>query len=113
MPVLPIDSGRYGSEEMRGIFEESRKLSYMLRVAGEVARAQAELGLIPKGAGEEIFEKANTRFVKLERCKELERLTRHETASVVLALEEVCSDEAKPWVHYLSLIHISEPTRPY
>jgi len=100
MPVLPIDSGRYGSEEMREIFEESRKLSYMLRVEGEVARAQAELGLIPKGAGEEIFEKANTRFVKLERCKELERLTRHETASVVLALEEVCSDEAKPWVHY-------------
>ena len=30
MPILPIDSGRYGTKEMKDIFEEDRKLNYEL-----------------------------------------------------------------------------------
>ena len=30
MPILPIDSGRYGSREMREIFEDERRLKYQL-----------------------------------------------------------------------------------
>ena len=28
MPILPIDSGRYGTKEMKAIFEEENKLYY-------------------------------------------------------------------------------------
>jgi adenylosuccinate lyase len=31
MPILPIDSGRYGSKEIKNIFEESKKLEYELK----------------------------------------------------------------------------------
>lgn len=100
MPILPIDSGRYGSEEMKRIFEESSRLSYILMVEGAVAESQAELGIIPREAGDEISRKANINYVKLEKCKELERISGHEPANIVEALVEVCEDEAKPWVHF-------------
>lgn len=100
MPVLPIDSGRYGSKEMREIFEESSRLKYILAVEAAVAEAQAELGIIPADAGKEIASKANLNYVTLEKCKEVEKKIGHEPANVVEVLVEVCEEYAKPWVHY-------------
>ena len=37
MPILPIDSGRYGTKEMKAIFEEETKLRYELTFEAEVA----------------------------------------------------------------------------
>ncbi len=56
MPILPIDSGRYGSKEMKEIFDEYKKLEYELKYEAEVAKAQAEINLIPKEAAIEIAE---------------------------------------------------------
>ena len=50
MPILPIDSGRYGTKEMKDIFEEDRKLNYELIFESAVASAQAELQIIPNGS---------------------------------------------------------------
>ncbi|PUA31337.1 MAG: adenylosuccinate lyase [Candidatus Terraquivivens tikiterensis] len=100
MPVLPIDSGRYGSKEIREIFEESSRLKYILAVEAAVAEAQAELGIIPAEAGKEIASKASIDYVTLERCKEVEKEIGHEPANVVEVLVGVCGDHAKPWVHY-------------
>ena len=50
MPILPIDSGRYGSKEMRDIFEDERRLQYQLDFEATVAQAQAQLGMIPADA---------------------------------------------------------------
>ena len=52
MPILPIDSGRYGSKEMKEIFDEYKKLEYELKYEAEVAKAQAEINLIPKEAAD-------------------------------------------------------------
>ena len=37
MPILPIDSGRYGSEEIKKIFEEEQHLRYQLDFEAAVA----------------------------------------------------------------------------
>jgi adenylosuccinate lyase len=47
MSILPIDSCRYGSEEMKEIFKEDMKLQYQLNFEAEVAISQAKLNIIP------------------------------------------------------------------
>jgi adenylosuccinate lyase len=100
VPVLPIDSGRYGSVEAKTIFTEESRLKYMLQVEAVVANAEASLKLIPLKAAKEISLKSNIKLVPYKKWKEIEHVTKHETASLVEALVSVVSDEAKPWVHY-------------
>jgi adenylosuccinate lyase len=100
MPILPIDAGRYGSEEVKRIFEEEQVLKYSLEFEAVVAEAQGMLGIIPKDASNEITYKARSNLVRIDRVKELEAVREHDVAAMVEALVEVCSDIAKPWVHY-------------
>jgi adenylosuccinate lyase len=100
VPVLPIDSGRYGSVEAKAIFTEESRLMYMLKVEAAVANAEASLRLIPLKAAKEIALKSNVKLVTYDKWKEIEKTTKHETASLVEALVSVVSDESKPWVHY-------------
>src|SRR3954469_20973290 len=100
MPILPIDSGRYGNKEMKEIFDEYKKLEYELKYEAEVAKAQAEINLIPKEAAIEIAEIVKLNKVSLNRVKELEKVSDHDTAALVEALSEQCSDRTKPWIHY-------------
>ena len=100
MPILPIDSGRYGSKEMKEIFDEYKKLEYELKYEAEVAKAQAEINLIPKEAAIEIAEIVKLNKVSLNRVKELEKVSDHDTAAIVEATSEQCSDKTKPWIHY-------------
>ena len=100
MPILPIDSGRYGSKEMKEIFDEYKKLEYELKYEAEVAKAQAEINLIPKEAAIEIAEIVKLDKVSLNRVKELEKVSDHDTAAIVEAISEQCSDKTKPWIHY-------------
>ncbi len=100
MPILPIDSCRYGSKKMKDIFEEEKKLEYQLIFEGEVAIAQGNLNLIPNLAAKEIIKVALSKSIPLKRVKELEKISEHDTAAVVEALSEKCSSFAKPWVHY-------------
>jgi len=100
VPVLPIDSGRYGSVEAKTIFSEESRLKYMLKVEAVVATAEASLKLIPLKAAKEISSKSNIKLVPYKKWKEIEQTTKHETASLVEAIVSVVSDETKPWVHY-------------
>jgi adenylosuccinate lyase len=100
MPILPIDSGRYGSREIRQIFEEDRRLYYQLEFEAAVAAAQGQMKLIPSYASEEIGRKAKAGVVKVKRIKELELVSDHDTAALVEALSEHCSSRSKPWIHY-------------
>ncbi len=100
MPILPIDTGRYGSPEMRSIFDEENRLQKWLDVEATIAQAQATVGDIPKEAADEIARNANTKVVTLARTKTIEKETRHDLMSMVLALTEACSGEGKRFVHY-------------
>ena len=100
MPILPIDSGRYGSTEIKQIFEEKKRLEYQLLFEAAVAAAQAEIGMIPIHASDEIIKEAKSGKVKIERIKQLEAINDHDIAALVEALSEQCSDKTKPWIHY-------------
>ncbi|MGC9346234.1 MAG: adenylosuccinate lyase, partial [Candidatus Bathyarchaeales archaeon] len=54
MPILPIDTGRYGTLEMRKIFEEETRVQKMLDVEAALAWAHAEVGNIPREDYEKI-----------------------------------------------------------
>ena len=90
MPILPIDTGRYGTAEMRRIFEEEMRVQKMLDVEAALAWAHAEVGNIPRKDAEKIAAMASTKHVKLSRVKEIEREIKHDVASLVRALAEVC-----------------------
>src|SRR6478736_2526356 len=100
MPILPIDSCRYGSEEMKEIFKEDTKLQHQLNFEAEVAIIQAKLNIIPPAAAKEISVLARSRMITLKRVKQLERISEHDTAAVVEAISERCSSMTKPWVHF-------------
>jgi len=95
--IHPIDY-RYGSKEMREIFDVRKKLEYQLKVEAALAESLADLNKIPKEAAQEIKQKANTNFVKPERVEEIEKETQHDVMALVKALTEVCGEAGK-YVH--------------
>jgi len=90
LPILPIDTGRYGTAEMREIFEEEARVQKMLDVEAALAWAHAEVGDIPRKDAEKIVAMASLKHVKLSRIKEIEREIKHDVASLVRALAEGC-----------------------
>ncbi|MEM3957382.1 MAG: adenylosuccinate lyase [Thermoproteota archaeon] len=99
MPVCPIDTGRYGSPEMRRVFEDENRLQTMLDVEAALAEALAELGEIPVEAASTIRSRASSKIVTLERVKERERVTRHDIAAMVEVLSEECGEHGE-YVHW-------------
>ncbi|MEJ2280408.1 MAG: adenylosuccinate lyase [Candidatus Bathyarchaeota archaeon] len=90
MPILPIDTGRYGSPEMLKNFDEKNRLQKMLDVEAALAWAHSQVGNIPKTDAEIISEKASIKYVKLKRVKEIEKETKHDIMALVRALSEKC-----------------------
>ena len=48
LPILPIDTGRYGTPEMKRIFEQEYRLQRILDVEAALAWAHAEVGDISR-----------------------------------------------------------------
>lgn len=99
MPILPIDTGRYGTPEMRRIFEEETRIQKMLDVEAALAWAHAEVGNIPREDAEKIVAMASTKHVKISRIKEIEREIKHDVMAIVKALAEVCG-KSGAYVHF-------------
>jgi adenylosuccinate lyase len=99
MAIHPIEY-RYGTDEMRIVWETDNKLQKMLEVEAALAEAEAQLNIIPKDAAAEIKFKANIEFVTSQRVSEIEAETNHDIASIIKALSEVCDNDAGEYVHY-------------
>jgi len=90
LPILPIDTGRYGTPEMLKIFEEENYFQKLLDVEAALAWAHAQVGNIPKEDAEKIRRMASTKYVKVARIKEIEKEIKHDIMSLVRAFAEVC-----------------------
>lgn len=99
MAIHPIEF-RYGTPEMKNVWESENKLQKMLDIESALAQAEAEMGMIPTEYAVEIKKKANTQIVTLERVNEIERATNHDIASIVKALAEQCEGDAGEYVHF-------------
>ena len=98
MPILPIDTGRYGTPEMLRIFEEEYFVQKMLDVEAALAWAHGQVGDIPVVDAEKIVSMASTKYVKLDRVKEIEKEIKHDVMSLVKAFAEVCGSSGA-YVH--------------
>ncbi|MCW4054893.1 MAG: adenylosuccinate lyase [Candidatus Bathyarchaeota archaeon] len=98
MPILPIDTGRYGTHEMLRVFQEEARVQRLLDVEAALALAHAEVGNIPRKHAEKIAAMASTKIVKMERVKAIEKEIKHDIASLVRVLSEVCSSSGA-YVH--------------
>jgi len=96
MAIHPIEY-RYGHAEMKSVWNEETRLPKMLCVEVALAKAQALLNYIPKGADEKII--LGAKNVKLDRVKAIEDEIQHDVMAVVLALAEQ-SDDAGKWIHF-------------
>jgi len=97
MSVHPIEY-RYFYPEMKKIWEEESKLESWLTVEAALARVNAKLGIIPRVAAAEITRKAKTKYVKLERVRQIDKQIHHDLMAMVKALAEKCGDAGK-YVH--------------
>lgn len=98
MPVSAFEY-RYGSSEMRAVFERGNWLKLMVRVEGLLAWALGEAEVIPAEAGRAIREVAERGEVTLDDVERHERVVKHETMAVVLSLAEKCGEYGR-FVHY-------------
>jgi len=98
LPILPIDTERYGTSEMRRVFEEEARVQRLLDVEAALALAHAEIGNIPREDAKKIAAMASTKHVKIERVKSIEKEIKHDIASLVRALSEVCGSSGA-YVH--------------
>ena len=99
MAIHPIEF-RYGTPEMKRIWEQENKQQRMLDIESALAQAEGELGIIPKEYADEIKAKANIKYVTLERVSEIEAETKHDIASLSKGLSEACDGEAGEYVHF-------------
>ncbi len=83
MQVHPIDY-RYGSMEMRKIFEPENKIRLMARVEAALAKVQAKYHIIPQEAADAIERASNE--ITYREVKEEEEKTKHETMALVKVL---------------------------
>jgi adenylosuccinate lyase len=83
---------------MLRIFEEEARVQRLLDVEAALALAHAEVGNIPLKDAEKIAAMASTKYVKLERVKAIEKEIKHDIASLVHVLSEVCGSSGA-YVH--------------
>ncbi|MFG2094884.1 adenylosuccinate lyase [Streptomyces sp. NPDC048612] len=95
----PLETGRYGSEEMRLLLGDHRRYQLFVRVEGALATVQGRLGVIPAEAAEVIGERARTHRCDLDRIAAIEAMSRHELYAVVQEFAEGCAPYGR-YVHH-------------
>ena len=97
MSVCPLDF-RYGRPEMKAVFDEENRLQRILDVEAALAQAQAKAGNIKQDHADIIKKTASTRYVKLDRVREIDQKINHEITAIIRVLSEQCGESGK-FVH--------------
>jgi 3-carboxy-cis,cis-muconate cycloisomerase len=104
MTVNPADSAIYGalfgSDAMRALFSDERRLQAMLDVEAALARVEARLGLIPKAAAAAIAGAAKAANISLADIAKGTRLIGVPAAAVAKALGQAAGGDAPRYVHW-------------
>jgi len=90
----------FGSNMVRKIFEEKSIIEDWLLFEVTLAEVQAELGIIPEWAAEEIKKKGTLEYVKIDRIAEIYHQTMLSSVALIRAFNEVCEKGAGEYIHY-------------
>ena len=85
---------------VRALFTEPARFQSWLDVEAALARAQAELGIIPEAAAHEIVRKAHLSYLDLAAVREGLARTGHPLVPLVWELDRACEGEAGGYVHW-------------
>jgi adenylosuccinate lyase len=85
---------------VRALFTEHARFQSWLDVEAALAEAQAELGIVPKHAAEEIRRKAHLKYLDLDAIRAGLAKTGHPIVPVVWALDKACDGDAGGYVHW-------------
>jgi adenylosuccinate lyase len=87
---------RYTNPEMGKIWKEQSKFDYWLKVEKAVSKAQAELGIIPKRASQDITVLAQ---FDTEKIDEIEKKTHHDVIAFLTNVSSYIGENSK-YLHY-------------
>ena len=85
---------------VQALFSESSRYQAWLDVEAALAQAQAELGIIPPSAAEEITRKAHLSLLNLDNIRAGLARTGHSLVPLIWELDRVCENGAGGYVHW-------------
>jgi 3-carboxy-cis,cis-muconate cycloisomerase len=91
---------RIADPGVRGLFAETSRYQAWLDVEAALAQAQAELGIIPQSAAEEITRKAQLSWLDLDNIRAGLARTGHSLVPLIWELDRVCDGDAGGYVHW-------------
>ena len=97
--VNPTDL-RIPDPGIRALFRIEARWQAWLDVEAALARAEADLGMIPQAAAEEIADKARLELIDRESLTEGFRRTAHQLVPLVWELSKNCKGDAGNYVHW-------------
>src|SRR5258708_6234099 len=104
MPSQVIDSiffrDLYGTTAMRAIFDDMTLLQKWLDFEAALARAEAQVGIVPAEAAEEITRKAVAANFDTDAIKRGIDKTVHPLVSLIRQFSELCDGDAGGYVHW-------------
>src|SRR5580692_12317662 len=90
----------WGTEALRAVFNDENRLQKWFDFEAALALAQAELGIIPQAAADEIARKAKVGNVDLEAIAAGVRHVNHPLVPALRALQAVCADGHGEYLHF-------------
>ncbi len=93
-------SRRVEAPGIRALFTEASRFQAWLDVEAALAQAQAELGVIPQAAADEITRKAKLELLDIDAIHEGLAVTGHPIVPLVWELDRVCEGDAGGYAHW-------------
>jgi adenylosuccinate lyase len=90
----------WGTQELRDVFEERRRLQSWLDILAALAAAEAELGIVPAASAEAIATHASVDRLDLAFVAAETRRTSHSTLGLIHGLRRLLPPEAREHVYY-------------
>ena len=90
----------FGTDEMKKIFSEQSLIEKWLDVEVALAKAQAQLNIIPQEAATEIEKKAKIELIDVRELGEDIKFTNHSLVPLLRQLENLCDRDYGQYVHY-------------
>ena len=91
---------RVGDPGVRALFGEASRIQAWLDVEVALAQAQAELGVIPTHAADEIASKAKFENLNMDNIREGLARTGHPLVPMVWELDRICEGDAGGYIHW-------------
>jgi adenylosuccinate lyase len=92
--------GGWSTEEMRTIFDEKRRFQRWLDIEVALAKAQAQLGVIPREAADEIARHADIEKIDIRQIKADYQKTQHSLMPLLKGVQHLCRGNLGEYIHY-------------